>query len=311
VARWVLKVLGDEYEIDFTFLYYYDEIKEATMVRRLLLLSLLMAIMAAWLGCGKGNEKESESQAKSEESLKNPGLEFVFVKGGTFEMGDTFVDDDGDEKPVHSVTVSSFYIGKYEVTQREWKEIMGSNPSDFKGDNLPVEKVSWHDAIRFCNKKSKIEGLTPCYSGSGSNVSCNFSANGYRLITEAEWEYAARGGSKSRGYKYSGSSNPDEVVWYRDNSGSKTHQGGRKKANELGLHDMSGNVWEWCWDWYDEGYYRNSPSNNPKGPSSGNDRVLRGGYWGDDTWYVRCTDRFRGNPGVSYSGNGFRYARTF
>ena len=177
--------------------------------------------------------------------------------------------------------------------------------------NLPVEKVSWYDAVKFCNKKSERDGLTPCYSGSGSNVSCNFSANGYRLLTEAEWEYAARGGPESRGYKYSGSSNPDEVAWYRDNLGIKTHQVGIKKANELGLYDMSGNVYEWCWDMYDDGYYRNSPTSNPKGPSSGKYRVLRGGSWSDDTRYMRCADRVRCDPDLRFNDDGFRYARTF
>ena len=300
------------------------------MLRRLMLLSLFVAVIAAMVGCEKKetkssekeseslakseeliSEKELESLAKSEESIKNPGLEFVFVKGGTFEMGKTFGDGVDNEQLVHSVTVSSFYMGKYEVTQKEWKEIIGSNPSDFKGDNLPVEDVSWYDVVEFCNKKSEREGLTPCYSGSGSNVSCNFSVNGYRLLTEAEWEYAARGGSKSRGYKYSGSSNPDDVAWYDGNSGSKTHQVGSKRSNELGLYDMSGNVYEWCWDWYDEDYYRNSPSSNPKGPSSGDARVLRGGSWLFNTELMRCAARSSVIPVGMVSINGFRYARTF
>jgi len=300
------------------------------MLRRLMLLSLFVVVMAAMEGCGKKDtkssekesegqakseesvsEKESEGQAKSEESLKNTGEEFVFVKGGTFEMGGTFGDGVENEQPVHSVTVSSFYIGKYEVTQKEWKEIIGSNSSRFLGDNLPVEKVSWLDAVKFCNKKSEREGLTPCYSGSGSNVSCNFSVNGYRLPTEAEWEYAARGGSKSRGYKYSGSNDVDEVAWYDVNSGSKTHPVGRKMANELGLYDMSGNLWEWCWDWYDEGYYRNSSSDNPKGPSSGYVRVLRGGSLANDMWTMRCAFRLMVPPTGSVNEGGFRYARTF
>ena len=300
------------------------------MLRRLMLLGLFVAVIAVMVGCEKketeSSEKESESQAKaeelisekeseskdkSEESLKNPGLEFVFVKGGTFEMGDTFGDGFDNEQPVHSVKVSSFYIGKYEVTQREWKEVMGSNPSRFKGDNLPVDWVSWYDVVKFCNKKSEREGLTSCYSGSGSNVSCNFSANGYRLPTEAEWEYAARGGSKSSGYKYSGSNDADEVAWYDGNSGSKTHQLGSKRSNELGLYDMSGNLWEWCWDWYDDDYYRNSPSSNPKGPSSGIGRVLRGGSWAHDMWTMRCALRIMIRPTGSVNEGSFRYARTF
>ncbi|MCF7814936.1 MAG: SUMF1/EgtB/PvdO family nonheme iron enzyme, partial [Candidatus Cloacimonetes bacterium] len=195
----------------------------------------------------------------------------VFVKGGTFQMGSN---EQNDEKPIHSVTVSDFYIGKYEVTQKEWKAVMGSNPSNWKGDNLPVEKVSWYDAVEFCNKKSEKEGLQKCYNGSGANITCDFSKNGYRLPTEAEWEYAARGGNKSRNYKYSGSNKIDDVAWYTSNSGSKTHNVGTKQANELGIHDMSGNVWEWCNDWYDKNYYSSSPKNNPKGAYSGSYRIL-------------------------------------
>jgi len=200
---------------------------------------------------------------------------FVFVKGGTFQMGSNV--GRIDEKPVHTITISDYYIGKYEVTQKEWKEVMGNNPSYFKGDNLPVEKVSWYDAVEFCNKKSKKEGLTPCYSGSGKNTKCSFSANGYRLPTEAEWEYAARGGNKSKGYKYSGSNNVDDVAWYFAHSSNQTHSVGTKKPNKLGIYDMSGNIWEWCNDWY--GSYRSNSQTNPRGYSSGSFRVDRGGSW--------------------------------
>jgi formylglycine-generating enzyme len=177
--------------------------------------------------------------------------EMVFVEGGTFQMGSNV--GDLDEKPVHQVTVSDFYIGKYEVTQKEWVEIMGSNPSHFKGDNLPVEKVSWFDAIEYCNKRSVQEGLNPVYSINGNTspsdwtngkIVANWDADGYRLPTEAEWEYSARGGNKSRGFTYSGSNTIGEVAWYRDNSGRKTNSVGQKKPNELGIYDMTGNVWE-------------------------------------------------------------------
>jgi len=232
---------------------------------------------------------------------------WVFVEGGTFQMGSN--DGDSDEKPVHQVTVTSFYIGKYEVTQKEWRDVMGSNPSNWKGDNLPVEKISWYDAVEYCNKLSLKEGLTPCYSGSGKGISCNWNANGYRLPTEAEWEFAARGGNQSKGYKYSGSNDIGTVAWYGSNSGDKTQAVGTKQANELGIHDMSGNVWEWCWDWYDSGYYAKSQSSDPIGAGSGSYRVLRGGSWGNGGIFCRVSDRSVNNPDFSISYDGVRVVR--
>ncbi|MCD6161624.1 MAG: SUMF1/EgtB/PvdO family nonheme iron enzyme [candidate division Zixibacteria bacterium] len=248
----------------------------------------------------------------------------IFVEGGTFTMGRSKGKSDNDEKPAHKVTLSSFYIGKYEVTQREWKEIMGNNPSKFKGDDLPVEKVSWYDAVEFCNNKSIKEGLTPCYiinkSKNDTNnksdydklkwlVACNFDANGYRLPTEAEWEYAARGGNKSQGYKYSGSDNIKEVAWYNDNSKKKTHKVGLKRPNELGIYDMTGNVWEWCWDWY--GSYSSSSATNPKGSSSGIARILRGGSWGNFDRFSRVAFRVMYNPDNTFDKLGFRVIVSF
>jgi formylglycine-generating enzyme required for sulfatase activity len=235
-------------------------------------------------------------------------IDMIFVQGGTFQMG--YNDGDSDENPIHSVTVSNFYIGKFEVTQKEWKDVMGSNPSNFKGDNLPVENVSWYDAVDFCNKKSEKEGLLKCYSGSGENISCDFSKNGYRLPTEAEWEYAAHGGVSARSTTYSGSNNIGEVAWYyySKKSGSKTQPVGTKKANELGIYDMSGNVWEWCWDWY--GSYSSSSQTNPKGASSGSSRVSRGGCWYDFAFRCRVTDRRYRNLDFRGDGVGFRLLRS-
>lgn len=151
---------------------------------------------------------------------------FVLVEAGRFQMGST--SGDSDEKPVHAGTLSrAFYMSQYEVTQRQWREVMGSSPSCFKGDNLPVEQVSWYDAVEYCNRLSRREGRTPCYSGSGDNITCNFSADGYRLPTEAEWEYAARG-DRSRGTTYAGSNSPGEVAWYDGNSANTTHPVGRR-----------------------------------------------------------------------------------
>ena len=171
---------------------------------------------------------------------------------------------------------------------------MGNNPSHFKGDNLPVEKVSWNDIQKFIKKLNTKTGLN------------------YRLPTEAEWEYAARGGVKtqnSASQKYSGSNNINEIAWY-DNSNSKTHSVGGKKANELGIYDMSGNVWEWCNDWYDSSYYKNSPKNNPQGASSGSSRVYRGGSWGNYARYCRVAYRYRYYPGGSGGDLGFRLLRS-
>lgn len=218
-------------------------------------------------------------------------IEMVYVAGGTFTMGATSEqgsDAYSDEKPVHSVTVSGFHIGKYEVTQKQWVEVMGSNPSYFKGDNLPVENVSWIDVQVFILKLNAKTGKK------------------YRLPTEAEWEFAARGGNKSKGYKYSGSNTPSDVSWYDGNSNSKTHPVGTKSPNELGIYDMSGNVCEWCSDWYGE--YSSNSQTNPEGPSSGDKRVVRGGCWsGIASIFDRVSSRGGGDSPMSTSKiTGFR-----
>jgi formylglycine-generating enzyme required for sulfatase activity len=232
-------------------------------------------------------------------------INMVKVEGGSFMMGSNA--GGSNVKPVHQVTVSSFHIGKYEVTQKEWQKVMGNNPSNWKGDYLPVEQVSWYDAVDYCNKRSLKEGLKTCYSGSGSNINCDWTANGYRLPTEAEWEYAARGGKQSKGYTYSGLNDIGAVAWYDVNSGSKTHTVGGKLPNELGIYDLSGNVWEWNWDIY--GDYPGGAQNNPHGVISGSYRVRRGGSWYDDANY--CTVSYRNyNVATSSSSNvGFRLVR--
>ena len=207
-----------------------------------------------------------------------PGM--VFVAGGTFQMGSN---SESDEKPIHTVTISGFFMDKTEVTQAEYRKVMGKTPSSFSGcDDCPVEKVSWHDANAYAKKVGK------------------------RLPTEAEWEYAARGGNKSKGYAYSGSNDLDAVAWYNNNSGSKTHPVAQKQPNELGLYDMSGNVWEWCSDWYDEGYYSGSPQTDPQGSNSGKSRVLRGGSWFSNDLICRVANRGRLNPDHRNSYYGFR-----
>jgi formylglycine-generating enzyme required for sulfatase activity len=213
----------------------------------------------------------------------------VFVEGGTFTMGCTTEQGSdcwSDESPTSSVTLSSYYIGKYEVTQRWWKEIMGSNPSYFTGDARPVERVSWNDVQEFITVLNQRTGKT------------------YRLPTEAEWEYAARGGNKSNGYKYSGSNTIGNVAWYSSNSGSSTKPVGGKSANELGIHDMSGNVWEWVNDWYES--YSSEAKDNPTGPASGSYRVYRGGSWLFVARFCRVSFRYNFDPEFRDGNLGFR-----
>ena len=232
--------------------------------------------------------------------------DMVFVKGGTFKMGSTSGDD--DEKPVHNVTLNGFYISKYEVTQGEYEAVMGKNPSKFieSGEDAPVEKVSWYDAVEYCNKLSDKKGLEQCYSGAEDDIKCDFNANGYRLPTEAEWEYAAKGGKKSKGYTYSGSNAINEVAEYEGNNNKSTKPVGGKQANELGIYDMSGNVWEWCWDW--KGDYSSGSQNNPRGSASGSFRVYRGGSWDFNASYCRIARRYYFYPGDSDYSLGFRLA---
>ena len=240
-----------------------------------------------------GTETITENNSEIETFMVN-GVSFKMVKvaGGTFQMGATSEqgkDAEDDELPVHSVTLFDYYIGQTEVTQELWEAVMGSNPSYFKGDNQrPVESVSWNDCQEFIEKLNRLTGKN------------------FRLPTEAEWEYAARGGSKSRGYKYSGSNNPDAVAWYNDNSGDETPPVAQKQSNELGLYDMSGNVLEWCSDRY--GDYSSNSQINPTGASGGSYRVLRGGSLFNDAWFVRVSFRGSGTPDLRLNDSGLRLA---
>jgi len=218
------------------------------------------------------------------------GMELVLVKGGCYPMGDSFGEGDPDERPVHEVCVSDFRIGRHIVTQGQWAKVMGSNPSRFrKGGDHPVENVSWDDVQRFIRR---LNGKT---------------GRKYRLPTEAEWEYAARSGGKDE--KYAGTSSDRELkeyAWYYLNSGGSTHLVGGKKPNGLGLHDMTGIVWEWCGDFYGELYYRHSPRMDPKGPPAGFYRVLRGGSWDTDARNARAASRYWSPQEVGNGKRGFR-----
>ncbi len=232
---------------------------------------------------------QQNNSAENNSNLLLP--EMVFVQGGTFTMGCTAeqgIDCLENEKPTHLVTLSSFYIGKYEVTQAQWEAVIGSNPSNFKGcANCPVENVNWNDCQEFIQKLNAKTGKT------------------YRLPTEAEWEYSSRGGSSSHGYKYAGSNDLEAVAWYGVNSASKTHLVGQKRPNELGIYDMTGNVFEWCSDRF--GNYGSSPCTNPQGPASGGYRVLRGGALRSIPQICRVS--YRNNyfiPDLRHSSLGFR-----
>ena len=235
-------------------------------------------------------QKPAASTSRPKGSLDDIIRNMVYVEGGTFTMGATSEqqEHDDDEKPTHRVSLSSFYIGKYEVTQALWKAVMGSNPSDWKGDNLPVENVSWNDCQTFLRKLNAMTGKN------------------FRLPTEAEWEFAARGGNRSRGYQYSGSNVFSDVAWYDDNSRRKTHNVGTKAPNELGIYDMSGNVWEWCQDWY--GDYHGYSQTNPTGQSSGSYRVDRGGGLSFIARLCRVAFRNSGAPDLRDCDLGLRLA---
>ena len=235
------------------------------------------------------------------------GLAMVHIAGGGFQMGKK---GNFDEGPEHRVRIADFYIGKYEITQKEWGEIYDNNPSGYQGNEFPVESVSWYDAIEFCNRKSKMSDLSPCYSIKGKQVICDWNADGYRLPTEAEWEYASRGANQSHGYIYSGSDDFYLVAWIWINSGNITHKVGGKQPDELGIYDMSGNVAEWCWDWYDSDYYRLSPSTDPKGPNSGIKKVVRGGGMDNSASIVQCTHRSVEDPEKYQKSIGFRVVRS-
>ncbi|EFM10694.1 protein of unknown function DUF323 [Paenibacillus curdlanolyticus YK9] len=288
------------------------------------LVFLLIAMMAIASACSQETLEKAESPAqKADAAVRLDGM--VFVEGGAFKNAKSSYYG-------KTVTLSNFYISQYEVTQQEWVEVMGSNPSQFKGSALPVEMVSWYDAVAYCNKRSIREGLTPYYNINKSKrdpnnkseydslkwtVTINAGANGYRLPTAAEWEYAAGGGRKSKGYTYSGSNNADEVAWYWRNAGDKRLLGdwnwpaieqnhnqtqtiGGKKPNELGLYDMSGNVREWVWDWYED---------EAAGIASGVYRALKGGGWMGDVTSIELTYRGKFEANGFGPDQGFRVSR--
>ncbi len=239
-------------------------------------------------GCG-----ETESAAGAPEGETPPtivtgsGVEMVLIPGGWFEMG--YVGGNEDEGPVHRVWVDAFLMDKYEVTQDQYRQLQLSDASRFEGDRLPVEQRTWIDAIRFCNERSYEEGLDPCYDE--ETLECDFAANGYRLPTEAEWEYAARAGTTTRFFFGDDPRRLSQYAWTADNAGAGTQEVGTRRANPWGVYDLYGNVAEWVHDYYGEDYYRTSPERNPRGPADGEFRVVRGGGWSSTAGDIRSSYR--------------------
>jgi formylglycine-generating enzyme required for sulfatase activity len=216
------------------------------------------------------------------------------------------------DSPPHEVSVSAFYIDTHLVTQEQYEKLMGENPSRWKAKTNPVEQMRWSDAVRYCNARSTAEGLMPCYDL--DTWKCNFDANGYRLPTEAEWEYACRAGTTTAYFFGDDASKLKAYAWYEDNSSGKPRPVGQKSANPWGLYDMIGNVWEWCNDFYKVDYYQESPKENPRGPETGETKVLRGGAWKFSTESCRSGYRYNENPGYAdvcfgYDIYGFRCVR--
>ena len=278
--------------------YYYDEEDDGSQHKKLYIiigfLTLALLALGGYLVWQKRSDNPEDTMKQKIENLdpviQNLINNMVTVEGGTFTMGATPEQGygDNDEHPTHQVTLSSFSIGRYEVSQGEWEIVMGTNPASFAGDNCPVEFVSWYDCKEFINKLNDMTGMK------------------FRMPTEAEWEFAARGGNKSQGYQFSGGNNLNSLAWHAGNSGSRTKAVGLKSPNELGLYDMSGNLWEWCSDWY--GIYNASSQTNPIGPASGTAHVLRGGGWNGGAKNCRISNRDGRAPDYSSDRLGLRLA---
>jgi sulfatase modifying factor 1 len=260
---------------------------------KLLLIFIVLALVTSTAVKAQQPKKAGAPGPAPTYTDSETGMVFVFVKGGCFDMGDIFNEGDPDEKPVHQVCVEDFYIGKYEVTQGQWQSVQSSNPSIFVdcGADCPVDHVSWSDAAEFIDLLNKRTGKS------------------FRLPTEAEWEYAARSGGQRE--RYAGTNSDAELgdyAWYVSNAGNQTHPVGQKKPNNLGIYDMTGNVWEWVADFYDNAYYKNSPRRDPQGLLTGMDRSLRGGSWRSGLSGSRVASRDKIYPGIKDYALGFRLA---
>jgi formylglycine-generating enzyme required for sulfatase activity len=255
------------------------------------LVALFFLALLAGLSCSGPDERDAEAAMPPTVRTKG-GVEMVLIPAGSFQMGRR--QGAANEKPVHTVSIDAFLMDKYEVTQAEFDRLELPNPSHFKGSRLPVEMVSWTQAAVYCNARSRAEGLRLCYNE--ASAACDFRADGYRLPTEAEWEYACRAGTAGDYYCGDGR-RLGEHAWFADNAGRKTHPVGHKKPNPWGLYDMYGNVAEWCNDAYDKNYYQKSPAQNPRGPAGGRKYVLRGGAWDSKADSLRSSHRVGETPG--------------
>ncbi len=243
---------------------------------------------AGMYGCGNPENDSGVGEAHTPTTIvTSTGVEMVLIPGGWFDMGGEGGSE--DESPIHRVWVDAILMDKYEVTQDQYRQLQISDPSRFEGDRLPVEQQTWIDAIRFCNERSYQEGLNPCYDE--ETLECDFGANGYRLPTEAEWEYASRGGTNTKYFFGDDPRRLGQYAWTGDNSGGRTQEVGTKRQNPWGLHDMGGNVAEWVNDYYGEDYYQVSPERNPRGPGQGEFRVVRGGSWNSSLEALRSSYR--------------------
>ncbi len=269
---------------------------------------LLLSIL--FHGC-KRKAPEDVAKAPSPsagESTTESGVEMVKLPSGRFSMGD----ENEIDAPPHEVVISPFFIDKNLVTQEEYERVAGENPSRWKAANNPVEQVRWSDAVKYCNKRSELEGLDPCYDL--QSWQCNFAASGYRLPTEAEWEYACRAGTKTVYYFGDSASKLPAHAWFEDNANGKPQPVGGKSPNPWGLYDMHGNVWQWCNDFYQVDYYQQSPEKDPRGPEAGETKIVRGGAWKFSADSCRSGYRYNENPGYAdvcfgYDIYGFRCVR--
>jgi formylglycine-generating enzyme required for sulfatase activity len=271
---------------------------------------VLFGALALLQGCERkapSNGPKAPGDGPSETGARSE-IEMVRLIGGRFAMGDK----DEVDATLHDVVVSSFYMDKYLVTQEQYQRVMGENPSRWKADKNPVEQVRWSDAVKFCNERSHLEGLQPCYDL--ETWQCNFDANGYRLPTEAEWEYACRAGTQTAYFFGSDHSKLTDYAWFDKNSGRHPQPVGQKRPNPWGLYDICGNVWQWCNDFYKVDYYQEAAQENPRGPKEGKSKVVRGGAWKFSAQNCRSGFRYNENPGYAdvcfgYDIYGFRCVR--